>query len=243
MCWSLLVRWDKGFLQHLHPLVGCNCVSIGPRSQIPITVQTKLSFMIKSESPAVTQTVWFGGSLDRNRSRPSGLHKACCFGTAIVGNNAQISQICGITVQATSRLGTNELLTQKDTFLIHSFSACSTPGFSPNLLPFTEFHYCSLHAPLPSWYQNFDFITNTKFIIYLNMLNYDTTPSESKHKAFEEPPSWLQGLWCQFSILSVWENICLWFCGKTGRPHWNATHSVKLLNRESIFGKVQATAR
>lgn len=122
--------------------------------------------MVKTESPAVTQTVWFGGSWGMNRSRPSGYHKACCFGTAIGGSNAQISQICAIAVQATSRLRTNERLTQKHTFLIHSFSV-STPAFSLNMLPFTEFHYSSLHTPLPSWYQNFEFITNSKFIIFI----------------------------------------------------------------------------
>lgn len=85
--------------------------------------QMKLPFMVKTESPAVTQTVWFGGSWEMNRSRPSGYHKACCFGTAIGGNNDQISQICAITVQTTFRLHTNELLTQNHTFLIRRFSA------------------------------------------------------------------------------------------------------------------------
>lgn len=93
--------------------------------------------MVKTVT-AVTQTVWFGGSWEMNRDRPSGYHKACCFGISIGGNNAQISQICAITVQAISWLRTNELLTRKHTFLLHSFPA-SAPVFSPNLLPFTDF--------------------------------------------------------------------------------------------------------
>lgn len=115
--------WNKS--EHLHLLVAVIFVSVG--SQSPV-VNVEFNLLLKSDIPAVTHTVCFGGS---GEAVDVG---GVLFWPMIGWNKAQISWICGVTVQSSSRLGAEELLTLRH--ITHShFNAPLAPRLRFYLKP------------------------------------------------------------------------------------------------------------